>query len=366
MVERQCKEVSNYACKVIEENIIAINGVRVHLSDDGKGLNNGIELATGNFSLVRLVMVQEISENEKTMISVIAKVGDNLRWPVTKAVLVEKIDKLRYSFSVCLPPAEGGVETENGLSEILNYVVSFKAEEDSSSLDLMDEYLDKYACLSPDPSKLIEVSEGYNSVLARAISAGSQQIVNRLQFCSSLYSSLLREQAEANNLPRLTSGESEPRSPTYITDALQRAKELTLKTDEWSEQALKGLLFANGAASNCVIKSEVGKMFFETLPGESLLASLDGAGQILGAVQNLGKDVICSTSEAAIDIVANRCGENAGRITADVLNVAGHTLSAVWNVTRIAKIIYPAKTATTSSLKNSAKASVKRRVKNIK
>ena len=46
-----------------------------------------------------------------------------------------------------------------------------------------------------------------------------------------------------------------------------REREITLKTDEWSEKVLKGLLF-----TNCVIQSKVGKMFFRTLLGESLLA----------------------------------------------------------------------------------------------
>ena len=51
-----------------------------------------------------------------------------------------------------------------------------------------------------------------------------------------------------------------------------REREITLKIDEWSEKALKGLLFTNCVVTNCVIQSKVGKMFFRNLLGESLLA----------------------------------------------------------------------------------------------
>jgi len=80
---------------------------------------------------------------------------------------------------------------------VLNYVVSFLAENDSSKLDFLDKFLEQQAQFT-DSSLVKTVSplstgEGYNSVVARAIAAGTGKFVKGLLFCSSAYSSKVQK-----------------------------------------------------------------------------------------------------------------------------------------------------------------------------
>jgi hypothetical protein len=152
----------------------------------------------------------------------VAKVGEYLRWPISKDVHAFKPDKLRYLFCILTPAAdvESFEDTDDTVilskdtpAEVLNYVVSFPAENDSSKLDFLDKLLEQQTQFTDsslvNTDSPLSTGEGYNSVVARAIAAGTGQFVKGLLFCSSAYSSkvqkggkLLIDRMEGNCEPK--------------------------------------------------------------------------------------------------------------------------------------------------------------------
>jgi len=126
------------AIVTLEENFLTISSSVVHVYGQ-----LGAEVGSGQFSIVR----QSDGSTEPAMK---IKVGRDLLWPITKDVLVCKLDNLRYLFSIVRP-----VEVEDDFllwmnlspsTEVLNYVVSFpKEEKESSSLEYLDTFLKQYA-----------------------------------------------------------------------------------------------------------------------------------------------------------------------------------------------------------------------------
>ena len=148
----------------MEENFLTISSAVVHVFGQWNS-----EVARGQFSIVRQ------TDGRSTEATLLLKVGRNLQWALTKDLIVGKLDKLRYLFSIVLPAthvqaAAGKDDIFSGMdhtpsaevlnyvvsfpeedidsssSEVLNYVVSFpKEEEDSSSLRCLETYLKQHA-----------------------------------------------------------------------------------------------------------------------------------------------------------------------------------------------------------------------------
>jgi len=91
------------------------------------------------------------------------------------------------------------------------------------------------------------------------------------------------------------------------------------------------------------------------VPGEVLLASLDGVNRVLDAAEAAEKQAFSATSAAATRMVSQRFGESAGEATEDVLATAGHCAGTVWNVFKIRKAINPASSVTSGVLNNARK-----------
>lgn len=125
----------------MEENFLTISSAIVHVYGQWNS-----EMASGQFSILR-------QTDGRTEPAMVLKVGRNLHWAITKDLIVCKLDKLRYLFSIVLPATVQAVEDDMFLlrnhipsSEVLNYVVSFpKEEEDSSSLRYLESYLKQHA-----------------------------------------------------------------------------------------------------------------------------------------------------------------------------------------------------------------------------
>lgn len=334
----------------VEENIVMISSAVVHLVDG----EWSVEVGRGEFSIVR--KNQQSAES-----AMIAKVGEYICWPISKAVLVLKPEKLRYLFCILTPATdvEAFQDTDDTVilskftpAEILNYLVSFPAQNDSSKLDFLDKFLEQDAQFSDSSSLNTDSSRpeggGYNSVVAKAIAAGTGQLVKGLLFCSSAYSSNVQKggkllidrmesHCELNHL--MKSAHINPE----VTRSIQRMKRLSIATENISENVVKGLHnLASGVLRNSVNQTKAGQKFFRTLPGEMLLVSLDSFNKIVGAVEEAGKDALISTSDVAADIVKHRFGESVGEVTKDTFAVAGHCISTAWNIARIRKLINPA------------------------
>lgn len=71
-----------------EETLLVIPGVLVHLIDK----DYSVELATGDLSLFRLLQ-------DKNTVAILANVGDDIQWPLTKDLTAVKLDDSHYFFS---------------------------------------------------------------------------------------------------------------------------------------------------------------------------------------------------------------------------------------------------------------------------
>jgi len=380
-----------------EETLVRIPGrAVVHLVEVGEEVS--VQLGSGELSIVRLVQ-------GNTGIALFVKVGEDVRWPLTKDEPTLKLDSRHYLFSIRPPPDEEAKveekEKDKESPEILNYGVTFA---DEKGLDLLDSCLQHHACFAlPGESTggalkatrsakngssgtenpeaaywtaLAPKVEDYNSVVAKAIATGSGQIIKGLFLCTNAYVSQVQKGGEFVR-SRVTKAESktgaaadhEKKKNTDVKISprtkrnIRRVKKLSRMTENLSENVLAGVVTVSGAVAAPVLGSEASQKFFRMLPGEVLLASLDAFNKVLEAAEVAGKDALSAASDATVEIVTHRFGEEAGEVTHDTFEVAGHVIGTAWNVTKVRKAINPATNGTLSasalkllSLKNASKA----------
>eukprot|EP00253_Pinus_taeda_P035918 PITA_35918 len=341
------------------ENLLTISLAVVYLVDG----EWSVEVGTGEFSIVRHIV------QGRRDLALVAKVGDNLRWPISKDMRAFKLGKLRYLFLIVSPPEEETFKEVGDIvivsdvapAEELNYVVSFDGKHESSSLALLEKLLQKHAQFT-DSSVMDKESSrrrSYNCRLAKAIAAGTGQLVKGLYFCSGAYSSqvqkggkLLKNCMEAN----VTKGsEINPR----FVKSIERVKRLSKATENISDSALKSIHdLTAGVVRISASNSKAGQKFFKTLPGEMFLVSWDSFNQIMEAVEEAGKDALISTSTVATDIVKHRFGDEVGEVARDTFAFAGHTMATARNIAKLRNVINPASYGV-KSLRKAIKKSLK-------
>ncbi|KAH9310724.1 hypothetical protein KI387_025759 [Taxus chinensis] len=355
------------------EVLVRIPRAVVHLVDGSEEI---VELGSGEFTLIRLLQGD-------TGLAVLAKVGDDLSWPITKDEPTVKVDSCHYLFSVRPPNEEEEISdsVKSGRAsgtEMLNYGVTFEGEE---GLDMLDKCLEHHACFSfpKDGGKLPSDranSEGaywadlapnvedYNSMLAKAIASGSGQIIKGLFQCSNAYSSQVQKggdfvtsKTKTKSKPSEVRAKKGPEINPRTKRNIKRVKKLSKMTEKMSDNVLKGVITVSGAVTGPVIMSQAGKKFFSMLPGEVLLASLDAINKVMEAVEVAAKDALSATSDMTSEIISHRFGEDAGEVTQEVFEVAGYALGTAINIVKIRKAINPVTNGnvSTSVIKNSFK-----------
>lgn len=198
-----------------EEVVIKIPGALVHLIDK----EQSIEIARGEFSIVKLWQGD-------TVVAVLARVGDEIQWPLAKDESAVKLDQSHYFFALSVPletdQGQGHDYAENESS--LNYGLTIAGKGQKKLLRELDGVLEKYSAfsvekvagkgaaaegwwavageVSPDEIKrdkkkeeLVEKSsaaywttlapnvEDYSSSAARMIAAGSGHVVKGILWC---------------------------------------------------------------------------------------------------------------------------------------------------------------------------------------
>jgi hypothetical protein len=176
---------------VREETLIRVPGATAHLV---AGSDGPVELARGDLTMVTIT-------KDDVAVATVVRVGHDLGWPLARDEPVVKLDRLHYLFT--LPDRDGA---------FLNYGVSFAATADAAGLASLDAFLRSNACFSapsasaggfwrsrtssskapPPPSDaywndFAPRVEGYNGVLAKAIAAGTGQLVKGIFMCSEAY-----------------------------------------------------------------------------------------------------------------------------------------------------------------------------------
>lgn len=224
----------------IEDILITVPGAILHLIDT----RFSIELACGNFSVIRLMQ-------DDHPVAVLARVADEIQWPVTKDQAAVKLDDSHYFFSVRAPKE---FDDDDDLGDLLNYGLTFASKGQEDVLEDLDKVLEIYCGFSKQKVKkkgeeVLDVSlakelspsdleveknkevmekrcqaywttlapnvEDYSSVAAKLVAAGSGQLVKGILWCGDVTVERLKHGNEVLK-KRMVAGESSEISPETL------------------------------------------------------------------------------------------------------------------------------------------------------
>lgn len=300
----------------VEETIITVPGAIVHLIDK----QYSIELGVGDFSIVRI-------RQADNLVAVLARLSEEVQWPLMKDVAVVKVDDSHYFFS--FPDVDNVTSSsipvskeadskrpsgEDG-SDLLNYGLSFASKGQESILKDLDRIFESYGNFSvqgvSEKSKgaiagmgvAREVSpedlqsdkekretmaqncgaywttlapnvEEYSGTVAKFIATGSGQLIKGILWCGDVAVDRLNWGHEVlkNRLEPSEKREVDEKTLKRI----QRVKRMTMRTQKVANGVLTGVVKVSGFFTSSFANSKMGKRFFSLIPGEVLLASLDG------------------------------------------------------------------------------------------
>ncbi|KAF3489572.1 hypothetical protein F2Q69_00052425 [Brassica cretica] len=135
---------------------------------------------------------------------------------------------------------------------------------------------------------------------------------------------------------------------------IKRVKKMTKMTESVANGVLSGVIKVSGFFTSSVANTKVGKKFFSLLPGEIVLATLDGFNKVCDAVEVAGRNVMSTSSTVATELVDHRHGGKAAEATNEGLEAVGHAFGTAWAAFKIRKAINPKSVLKPSSLAKSA------------
>ncbi|KAJ4843312.1 hypothetical protein Tsubulata_030220 [Turnera subulata] len=392
-----------------EETLVKIPGAILNLIDK----NYSVELACGDLSVVRIVQGTNV-------VAVLVRVADEIQWPLGKDEAAVKLDGSHYFFSLRVPREQldsdsssddekdksskkkkkSKEEKKKGKSdvedEMLNYGLTIASKGQERLLKEFDEILKTYGCFSEQkvsaaldaagvardisPAELKagkkEELEGtcvgywttlapnvedYSSTAARLIATGSGQLIKGILWCGDVTSDRMKWGNEVMK-QRMTSHSNAEISPETMK-RIERVKRMTKMTEKVANGVLSGVVKVAGLFTSSVANSKMGKKIFGLLPGEIVLASLDGFSKMCDAVEVAGKNVMSTSSTVTTELVTHRYGEEAARATSEGLDAAGHAFGTAWAVFKVRQALNPKNalkpTALTKSAAKAAAAGVK-------
>ncbi|WOG92193.1 hypothetical protein DCAR_0311453 [Daucus carota subsp. sativus] len=289
-----------------EEILISVPCAILHLIDN----NYSVQLASGDFSIVCLCQGNHV-------VAVIAKVSDKIQWPLMKDEASVKLDELHYFFSFRAPGENEG-ET-NDL--FLSYGLTFTSG-GQESLSQLDQVLEKYTSFSVQ-TVTEEVADGkagywtvlapnvedYSSSAAKLITEGSGHLIKGILWCGDV--------------------------------AVDRVKRVTEMTEKVAFGILSGTVTVSGIFTSSIASSKLGRRLFGLLPGQIVLASLDGFNKICDAIEVAGSNVMSTSSTVTTGLVSQKYGEEASKVSSEVLDAAGHAIRTAWAVFKIKNSLNP-------------------------
>ncbi|GAB4847550.1 Protein EARLY-RESPONSIVE TO DEHYDRATION 7, chloroplastic [Ancistrocladus abbreviatus] len=372
-----------------EETIISIPGAIVHLIDK----QYSVELACGNLSIIRL-------RQGDNVIAILARVDDEVQWPLTKDEAAVKVDDAHYFFSL-RPPKQSGSDSsddegkgkENGNDDmLLNYGLSFASKGQEKLLKELDGIFESYCSFSvqkvsekskegvldttvaketsPEDLKsegkrqmmeercaaywttLAPNVEDYSGTAARLIAAGSGQLIKGILWCGDVTMDRLKWGNEV--LKRKMSPSKQVEVSPATLKRIRRVKRVTKMTEKVAKGVVSGVLKISGFFTSSVVNSKAGKKFFSLLPGEVVLASLDAFNKICDAAEVAGRNVMSTSSTLTTEFVTHRYGEDAGKATNEGLSAAGHAIGTAWAVFKIRKALNPKSSLKATTIAKSA------------
>ncbi|VFQ74300.1 unnamed protein product [Cuscuta campestris] len=391
--------------EAIEETLLVVPGAILHLIDK----QYSVELATGDLSLLRL------RQGDNT-VAVFARVADEIQWPLTEDLASVKLDESHYFFSFQAPKEEGDSDSsddekgntkkkkekhkkkeEKGVgNEALNYGLTIASKCQENLIKDLDMILDSVSSFSvqrvEEKASVVlggrvarEVSpadlkfenkkevleercaaywttlapnvEDYSSSAAKLLASGSGKLIKGILWCGDVTVDRLKWGDEVLR-NRVTCGSNAEVSPQTMK-RIKRVKRVTSMTEKVATGVLSGVVKVSGFVTGSVANSSVGKKFFSLLPGEMVLATLDGFSRICDAVEVAGKNVMSTSSTVTTGLVSHRYGDEAAKATSEGLEAAGHAMGTAWTVFKIRKALNPKSSLKPTSLAKAAAAEFK-------
>ncbi|XP_059653996.1 protein EARLY-RESPONSIVE TO DEHYDRATION 7, chloroplastic-like [Cornus florida] len=353
-----------------EEILIRIPGSIVHLIDK----QQSVELASGDFTVVRLLQGDNV-------VAVLARIGDEVQWPLAKDEATVKLDDSHYFFTLHVPAGNGsddesGTNVNSESENLLNYGLTIASKGQEGLLKELDGVLENYSSFSVERvSGAVEASrvaretspeemeesgrkmelmvgnsaaywttlapnvEDYSGIVARMIAGGSGQLIRGILWCGDVTADRLRWGNEFLKL-RMKPGSNSEISPQAMR-RMKRVKKMTKMSENVATGILSGVVKVSGFFTSSIVNSKAGKKFFSLLPGEIILASLDGFNKVCDAVEVAGKNVMSTTSVVTTGLVSQRYGEQAASVTNVGFDAAGHAIGTAWAVFKIRKALNP-------------------------
>ncbi|WVZ02744.1 hypothetical protein V8G54_023550 [Vigna mungo] len=374
--------------QAMENVLVTVPGAILHLIEK----DSSVHLASGDLT------ISSLGEGDK-VVAVLARVGDEVQWPLAKDVAAVKLDQSHYFFTLQVPQKQA----ENGF-EVLNYGLTVAAKGQEKVLKELDRVLEKYSFLSKEKVKGVsgwEVLDGsvstetspeelkseekrevieersgaywttlapnvedYSGSFARWIAAGSGHVIRGILWAGDVTVERLKWGNDFMK-KRLEAGSHSQISPQTLEN-MKRVKKLTKMSEKVATGVLSGVVKVSGFFTSSVVNSKPGKKFFSLLPGEIVLATMDGFNKVLDAVEVSGRNVMSTSSSVTTELVSHKYGEQAAQVANEGLDAAGHAIGTAWAVFKLRKalnpksVIKPTTLAKAAAEANSAKLKAKK------
>lgn len=195
--------------------------------------------------------------------------------------------------------------------------------------------------------------EEYSGTAARMIASGSGHVIKGILWCGDVTMDRLQWGNQVMK-KRMAAGERDAQISPETLKRIRRVKRVTKMTQKVANGLLSGVVKVSGFFTSSVVNSKAGKKFFSLLPGEIVLASLDGFSKVFDAVEIAGKNVMSTSSTVTTELVDHRYGEEAAHATNEGLNAAGYALGTAWAAFKIRKAINPKSVFKPTTLAKSA------------
>ncbi|BAT75365.1 hypothetical protein LR48_Vigan01g175700 [Vigna angularis] len=394
-----------------EEVLIKVPGAILHLIDK----ECSVELACGDLKIICL-------RQGTNIVGFYANVGD-IQWPMAKDEAAVKVDDSHYFFSLHMPnesksDSSSDEEEKRGLfnlrrnrkkkkkdsvPSVMSYGLTIASRGQEDLLKELDKVLQECSAFSVqkvseeakkegealDASVAKEVSpadlqteekkemmeekcaaywttlapnvEDYSGTAAKLIAAGSGQLVKGILWCGDVTVERLRWGNEIMKT-RMAPGSQEEVNPETLK-RIQRVKRMTQMTENVANGVLTGVVKVSGYFTSSLVNSKAGKKIFSLLPGEVVLASLDGFSKVCDAVEVAGKNVMSTSNTVTTELVSHRYGDEAAKATSEGLDAAGHAVGTAWAAFKLRQALNPKSvikpTALTKSAAEAAAAEIK-------
>ncbi|OVA19840.1 Senescence/spartin-associated [Macleaya cordata] len=405
LVHHQNNSSSNHPTapiESVEEVLVKIPGALVHLIDK----QHSVELACGDLIIVRLRQNQNV-------VAVLLRIGDEIQWPLAKDEAAVKLDDSHYFFTLRLPSHanRGGSDSSDDERQfdndhgVLNYGLTIASKGQENLLKELDGILEHYSSFSVQKvSQMSEVLDGsvakeisptemksekkkkdmmeersaaywttlapnvedYSGSVARAIAAGSGQLIKGILWCGDVTVNRLKWGNEFLKMRMDSCGSNQSEVSPQTLRRIKRVKKVSKMSEKVAIGVLSGVVKVSGFFTSSLVNSKAGKKFFSLLPGEIVLASLDGFNKVFDAVEVAGKNVMSTTSVVTTGLVSHKYGDKAAEATNEGLDAAGHAIGTAWAVLKIRKALNPKSAIKPTTLVKSAAKAAATEVKKSK